>query len=166
MEDLEWPYDFEGHTLTREASGLRCLECGKGASDIAGRPRWGYFREFRCVPKRRCGRPRRRAHTVEPTFLEESGATLVRPGRARPRARSAGLAGPLRVSATQEFLARPELPYRPDLSLLRETQDSLVRPGGHVSRGLSLQREAWRTLARPGVPAALEGTQVTHDDGG
>eukprot|EP00971_Amphidinium_carterae_P096642 1912854-Amphidinium_carterae.2 len=53
IDELEWPYVFE-------TAGLRCLECGKGASDIAGRPRWLYFRElFHCVPKRRRGRPRR-----------------------------------------------------------------------------------------------------------
>eukprot|EP00971_Amphidinium_carterae_P306530 6091143-Amphidinium_carterae.1 len=40
IDDLEWPYAFEGHTLTRETAGLRCIECHKGASDIAGRPRW------------------------------------------------------------------------------------------------------------------------------
>eukprot|EP00971_Amphidinium_carterae_P098330 1945170-Amphidinium_carterae.1 len=51
IDDLEWPFAFEGLTLDREAAGLRCLECGKGASNIAGRPRWSYFREFRCTPK-------------------------------------------------------------------------------------------------------------------
>eukprot|EP00971_Amphidinium_carterae_P317516 6312222-Amphidinium_carterae.1 len=40
LDDLEWPFAFEGHTLTRETAGLRCIECHKGASDIAGRPRW------------------------------------------------------------------------------------------------------------------------------
>eukprot|EP00971_Amphidinium_carterae_P122372 2423264-Amphidinium_carterae.1 len=34
--------------LQRELEGLRCTECGKGASDIAGRPRWSYFKEFHC----------------------------------------------------------------------------------------------------------------------
>eukprot|EP00971_Amphidinium_carterae_P324234 6443543-Amphidinium_carterae.1 len=83
---LEWPFDFEGHTLDREAAGLRCLVCGKGASDILGRPRWSYFREFRCTPKRRRGRPRRVAFD-ETVYLEATGATQVRPGRARARAR-------------------------------------------------------------------------------
>eukprot|EP00971_Amphidinium_carterae_P331250 6464701-Amphidinium_carterae.1 len=49
---MECPSLFEGHTLERELEGVRCSECGKGTSDIAGRPRWSYFREFRCVPKR------------------------------------------------------------------------------------------------------------------
>eukprot|EP00971_Amphidinium_carterae_P330014 6462859-Amphidinium_carterae.1 len=52
---------WSGNFFSRgtQLEGLRCTECGKGASDIAGRPRWSYFREFRCVPKRRRGRPRR-----------------------------------------------------------------------------------------------------------
>eukprot|EP00971_Amphidinium_carterae_P066885 1324751-Amphidinium_carterae.1 len=125
IEDFEWPYDFEGHTLTRETAGLRCLECGKGVSDIAGRPRWSYFREFRCSPKRRRGRPRRALHHEEPLLLDETGATQVRPGRARPRARSEGLAGPLQMHVAQEPLVRPGFPASRDLSLLRETQDSL-----------------------------------------
>eukprot|EP00971_Amphidinium_carterae_P342560 6481906-Amphidinium_carterae.1 len=88
IDDLEWPYAFEGHTLTREAAGLRCIECHKGASDIAGRPRWGYFREFRCVPKRRRGRPRRTLQQDEPPLTGRAGCSQARPGRARPRAKS------------------------------------------------------------------------------
>eukprot|EP00971_Amphidinium_carterae_P144888 2870856-Amphidinium_carterae.1 len=68
-EELDWPFLFEGHTLVREQAGLRCSVCGKGASDIAGRPRWPYFREFRCVPKRCRGRPRRlRDHALAPSL--------------------------------------------------------------------------------------------------
>eukprot|EP00971_Amphidinium_carterae_P027631 544358-Amphidinium_carterae.1 len=37
---MDWPFLYEGHTLEREFEGLRCTECGKGASDIVGRPRW------------------------------------------------------------------------------------------------------------------------------
>eukprot|EP00971_Amphidinium_carterae_P075644 1494422-Amphidinium_carterae.4 len=79
---MEWLFLFEGHTLERELEGLRSTECGRGASDIAGRPRWSYFREFRCVPKRRRGRPRRLSQLVEPLLLEEAGASQVRPRRA------------------------------------------------------------------------------------
>eukprot|EP00971_Amphidinium_carterae_P313048 6221264-Amphidinium_carterae.1 len=84
IDDLEWPYAFEGHTLVREAAGLRCIECHKGASDIVGRPRWGYFREFRCAPKRRRGRPRRASQADGPHLLGRAGSTQARPGRARP----------------------------------------------------------------------------------
>eukprot|EP00971_Amphidinium_carterae_P237360 4711786-Amphidinium_carterae.2 len=65
--------------MKRELEVFRCTECGKGASDIAGRPRWSYFREFRCVPKRRRGRPRRLSLTAEPIPLDEAGASQVRP---------------------------------------------------------------------------------------
>eukprot|EP00971_Amphidinium_carterae_P030858 607161-Amphidinium_carterae.1 len=68
---MDWPFLFEGHTLEREFAGLRCTECGKGASDIAGWPQWSYFREFRCAPKRRRGRPRRLSQLVAPLVLEE-----------------------------------------------------------------------------------------------
>eukprot|EP00971_Amphidinium_carterae_P211444 4195406-Amphidinium_carterae.1 len=76
----------------------------------------------------------------------ESGATQVRPGRARPRARPEGLAGPL---------------------LLRETQASLVWPGRSVSRGPSLLREAQDSQVRPGGLAGLgRSAALPSDDGG
>eukprot|EP00971_Amphidinium_carterae_P252756 5018207-Amphidinium_carterae.1 len=36
LEEMEWPFLLKGHTLERELEGLRCTECEKGASDIAG----------------------------------------------------------------------------------------------------------------------------------
>eukprot|EP00971_Amphidinium_carterae_P297106 5902408-Amphidinium_carterae.1 len=118
---MDWPFLFEGHTLEREFKGLRCTKRGKRASDIAGRPRWSYFRQFRCVPKRRRGRPRRPSQLVAPLVLEEVGASQVRPRRAARRSRTVGLAEP---------------------PLLREAQEPLVGPGRPASRGPSLLREA------------------------
>eukprot|EP00971_Amphidinium_carterae_P019943 392996-Amphidinium_carterae.1 len=160
----------------------------QGASDIVGRPRWGYFREFRCVPKRRRGRPRRAPQTGEPPLLGRAGSTQARPGRARPRAGSEGLLAPLRRRSEVEPLARPGFDNRRDLSLQRETQDSQARPGVPASQGLSLlretqnfqarpevsvrrgpslQREACPTLVRPGRTAAVAVQQaLPSDDGG
>eukprot|EP00971_Amphidinium_carterae_P294916 5856165-Amphidinium_carterae.1 len=75
---MEWPLPFEGHTLERELEGLCCVECGKGVSDTAGRPRWSHFRTFTCVPKRRRGEP---SQLTEPIPLDEAVAPLVQPRR-------------------------------------------------------------------------------------
>eukprot|EP00971_Amphidinium_carterae_P158783 3148059-Amphidinium_carterae.1 len=84
---MEWPFFFEGHTLEREREGLRCTECGKGALDIAGRMRWSYFREFRCVPKCRRGSPRRLSLQAEPFLLDDwMRLGLLRSGRDAPPA--------------------------------------------------------------------------------
>eukprot|EP00971_Amphidinium_carterae_P246983 4905133-Amphidinium_carterae.1 len=71
---------------------------------------------------------------AEPVLLEVSGATQVRPGRARPRARIEGLAGPLQLRAVQAPQVRPGSPVRriaelDEPVLLEATGVTQVRPG-------------------------------------